>query len=92
LLGTQFKKPKHAAKERGPVLTIHQSCDRGEGEDKDCQNGHIISSSWVLHLPVGCSCTEQGLCNAHELNIIILRMEKMNKAKFLFSREYKNKE
>jgi hypothetical protein len=39
------------SKEEGAVLTIHQSCDRKEGEDKDGQRGYIIGPSWVLHLP-----------------------------------------
>ncbi len=60
-VATRVKRLNHAAKEKGPILTIHQSCDRGEGEEKDSQNGHIISSSWVLHLPAGYSCTEEGL-------------------------------
>jgi hypothetical protein len=60
------------AKGGGGVLTIDQSCDRGEGEDTDVQRRHIIGSSWVLYLPVGYSCTEQGLRNTQKLNMIIL--------------------
>jgi hypothetical protein len=41
------------AKERevGTVLTIHQSCGRGEGEDQDGQHRHIVGAGWVSHLP-----------------------------------------
>jgi hypothetical protein len=31
------------AKERGAILTIHQSFYRGEGVDKDSQRRHIIN-------------------------------------------------
>jgi hypothetical protein len=37
----------------GAFLTIHQSCDKGEGEDKDGQRGHVTTLSQVLHLPAG---------------------------------------
>jgi hypothetical protein len=89
-LRTQFKKrPTMPAKEKGEaVLTIHQSCDRVEGEDKDGQCGHIIRPSWVLYLPAGYSCIEQVLRNIQN-NIIILLLEKTSKAKFLFTQRYK---
>jgi hypothetical protein len=71
------------------IQSVGPSCDKGEGEDKGGKRGHIICPSSVLHLPVGYSCTEQGLQNIQEFTIIILWLVKTNKAKFfLFSWRY----
>ncbi len=78
-----LSRPAMPTKGGGAVLTIHQSCDRGEGEDKDSQRGHITGPSWLLHLPAGFLCTQQGLQNVQEFNIIILSQGKTNKAEFL---------
>jgi hypothetical protein len=56
----------------------------GGGGDKDGQNWHIISPSWVLHLPAGYSCIGQGLQQYTEFNIIILWLWKANEGEFFY--------
>jgi hypothetical protein len=53
----------------GSQHTVHQSFGGGGGE-KDSQCKQVIGPSWVLHIPGGYSCTEQGLQNIH--NLILL--------------------
>ncbi len=67
LLSTQYTYANQGRQRKGcgVVLTIHQSCDRGEGKDQDGQHGHIISPGLVSHLSVDHSCNKEGLQNVY---------------------------
>jgi hypothetical protein len=80
-----ISRPTMTAKERelGAVLTIHQSCDRGE--DQDGQHRHIVGAGWVSHLPASHSWDKQCLPTVYKLNTIILWLGKTNTVKLSFS-------
>jgi hypothetical protein len=63
-------RPTMIARQRGAVLTIHQSYD-GEGY-QDRQRRNIFGPSWGSHLPASHSCNKQGLQNIYEIKTIIL--------------------
>jgi hypothetical protein len=69
-----LSRPTMPVKERGggQFFSFISHAIREEEDDMDDQCRYVISPSWVSHLPVGYSCTEQGLRNIQELNIIIL--------------------
>ncbi len=76
MLRAGYKNANHDCKRRGGgFFTIHQSCDKGKGNDLDGQHGHIIGRGQNLHLPVDRSCKNRVYNDAYKFNIIILTGE-----------------